>query len=242
MTIAEIKEAVSKTKEMKAMAQAEMLELKTQAAEKQRQRAEAVAAGDVETYTALQHEPEETLVKINALKAAIFKPLLSRKEILETWNPYIKAKNKTFSRKVEAYKKARADLCAQFMEIVEMQRETLEEHKAVLWLLQDQAEYRRRLGDKESYERGVEAPALLERPSSLNTVQYNGMATYPDAAFFVAGGELKEDQRGAISIVLLSRTPVSAESLQGDNFIDHPWNYAPGKGQDARLSDYLQKK
>lgn len=229
MTIAEIKEAAGKTKEMKARAQAEMLELKSQAAEKQRQRAEAVAAGDVETYTALQHEPEETLVKINALKAAIFKPLLSRKEILETWNPYIKAKNKTFSRKVEAYKKARADLCAQFMEIVEMQRETLEEHKAVLWLLQDQAEYRRRLGNEENPMDGVEAPALMEKPSLANSVHYNGTATYPDVAFFIAGGELNADQRGPISTVLLNRSPVSAESLKGDFFWDHPWAYMSPK-------------
>lgn len=216
MTIEEIKEGVTKTRERKRKINEETEKLKAQAAEYKRQRAEAVASGDLETFERLQHEPEATQVKINALKRETFKPLISRKDILDTWNPYIKARNKTFEKKLAAYKKARQELCAQFMELAELQRETLEAKEAVTFLLEDQAEYRRRLGNVENAMDGVEAPVLMDRASNLEQVLYNGRKTYPDVAFYIAGGELNSNQRNSLSTVLLERHSVRAELLKGD--------------------------
>lgn len=110
-------------------------------------------------------------------------------KLIASWNAYIWNRNKSFTWKYKAYKKARKELSEMFLELISMQKESLQDYYTVASIASGKAitpAFHPLLMDLPE----VHKPNLLDSPSYAGSVIYNGTAAYPDAAFFAEVGDI----------------------------------------------------
>lgn len=145
--------------------------------------------------------------------------------IIAAWNKHIETHNKEFAEKLDAFRAARHALCEMYMELIEMQRTALvlrQQTSKIIGaydptnpgLLSQRMPSGEYLFPEKAYaDFGLDAPAALEKNSGDVVIKCNNVPATPEAAYFIARGELPKEMLGGLTSIQQNFHPCSKLDL-----------------------------
>jgi hypothetical protein len=205
------------------------LQLQTKCSALQRTRDEmgdALKAGKMTLFTELTQKSTAQEAALKQFNENPPKMSTTAGGIVSAWNKHIEAHNKDFTEKLEAFRAARRALCEMYKELIEMQRNvlTLREQTAKLVGEYDPANPGLAsprtldgsfINTEAAYSAfGLAAPAAMKTGNRNIVVKCNEIPTPPEAAYFIARGDLPKEMLCGLVRIQENFSPCSKLELE----------------------------
>lgn len=193
MTIEEIRSLYKPRAEIEAEALDTLRDLLQKEMEEQTEYYKAIRNGNEAEILKASIRLEQAKDKTKTQKAFIARGAPDSypvEEVQASWNKHISKYNRDFDEKYAKYAAARKALSESFAELILMQKEAISDYNAVCRILFGEEAAAAFGFSLPPALPGIEKPHMMKRPETPNTVRYNNLPAYPDAAYFVATGDM----------------------------------------------------